>query len=321
MQRLSCSTGGVGTCTAPVNNGDTVVLTAAPDASSIFIGWSGCSQVSGTSCTVTASSAKTVYGIFQPSAYSLSVYFSGSGGGTVAGDQISCTTGSTVGCNEMAANGSTVTLVATPDATSIFKSWSGCTSVTAANACNVTMTGAKYVYATFQPSTYSLSVYLNGTGSGTISGDQISCTTGSTAGCTETAANGATVVLTATPGDASVFTGWGGCPSVSGNTCTVPMTTLRTVYAYFQPSTFSLNVSLGGTGTGGVTGGGAQCSSASTAGCVVSEPYGTNVTLSAAADPGSAFTGWSGYCTNATGACVVPMTAIRYVRANFALAP
>jgi hypothetical protein len=44
---------------------------------------------------------------------------------------------------------------------------------------------------------------------------------------------------------------------------------------------------------------------------------GQTVTLTATPEPGSTFSGWSGDCTNATGDCVVQMTADRSVAATF----
>jgi hypothetical protein len=48
------------TCSAPYDSGTVVTLTATPASGSIFFEWSGCDTVSGASCTVSMSAAKSV---------------------------------------------------------------------------------------------------------------------------------------------------------------------------------------------------------------------------------------------------------------------
>jgi hypothetical protein len=55
-----------GTCSAAFNSDSAVTLTATPALLSIFNGWSGCDSVSGNTCTVTMSGAKTVTAHFLP---------------------------------------------------------------------------------------------------------------------------------------------------------------------------------------------------------------------------------------------------------------
>jgi hypothetical protein len=56
-----------GTCSAAFNSGSTVILTATPTGLlSLFSGWSGCDSVSGRTCTVAMSAAKTVTAHFLP---------------------------------------------------------------------------------------------------------------------------------------------------------------------------------------------------------------------------------------------------------------
>ena len=51
----------------------------------------------------------------------------------------------------------------------------------------------------------------------------------------------------------STFTGWTGCDSVSGTTCTVNMTNARSVTAIFMLKRFTLTVAKTGIGRGTVT--------------------------------------------------------------------
>ncbi|WP_243337134.1 InlB B-repeat-containing protein [Anaeromyxobacter soli] len=312
---IACTTGVTGGCTTGVANGTTVTLTAAPDASSILKSWSGCTSVSGATCTVSMTGAKTVTATFQPSTYALTVKTAGTGaGGAVQGDGIDCS--STTGCTYVEANGATLTLTAVPDATSLFKSWTGCTTTSGAT-CTVSMSSAKTVTATFQPSTYALTVKTAGVNaSGSVQGDGIDC--GSTTGCTYVEANGATLTLTATPGAASVFASWTGCTSATGATCTVTMTSAKTVTANFQPSTYALTVNAtaqGGAGT--VTGPGIDCTTGVTGGCTAVVANGATVTLTATPDASSIVKSWTG-CTSASGnVCTVTMTAAKTVTATF----
>jgi hypothetical protein len=134
--------------------------------------------------------------------------------------------------------GTVVTLTATPDTGSNFTRWDGCDTVSGAT-CTVTMNAARSVTATFTVQTFSLNVTKSGlltTGSVTstsnpASTNQIDC--GST--CSATYNYGTVVTLTAQAGLLALFTGWSGCDSSSGNTCTVTMTAAKSVTASFLP--------------------------------------------------------------------------------------
>src|SRR5438046_10074475 len=52
------------TCTATYDSGISVTLTASPASGSTFGSWSGCTTVSGTTCTVTMTAAKSVTATF-----------------------------------------------------------------------------------------------------------------------------------------------------------------------------------------------------------------------------------------------------------------
>src|SRR5205807_2550331 len=61
------------TCSASYNSGTRVFLTATPDGGSTFTGWTGCDAVSGTSCTVTMSAARSVTATFTPTMQSFTL--------------------------------------------------------------------------------------------------------------------------------------------------------------------------------------------------------------------------------------------------------
>ena len=81
----------------------------------------------------------------------------------------------------------------------------------------------------------------------------------------------------------------------------------------------TLSVSNAGTGSGTVTSSPSGISCGST--CSASYSAGTSVTLTAAANSGSAFTGWSGSCSSQSSSttCVVTMNAAETVTANYVI--
>ncbi|MEM7253762.1 MAG: hypothetical protein AAF493_20275 [Pseudomonadota bacterium] len=167
------------------------------------------------------------------------------------------------------------------------------------------------------PTTYDLTVGLQGTGSGTVTSAPAGIVCG--ADCTEAYTDGTSVTLSAQAVAGSSFTGWtGGCTGTGS--CVVTMTSAQSVGATFDvdggPSTYDLTVTLDGTGTGTVTSApvGIDCGSD----CAQAYDDGTAVTLSAQAIAGSTFVGWTGACSG-TSACVVTLTSAQSVGATFDL--
>ena len=70
---ISCGTD----CSESYNSGTNVTLTATAAGGATFAGWSGCNTVSGATCTVTMSAARTVTATFNQ------------GGGTVTRTAVS----------------------------------------------------------------------------------------------------------------------------------------------------------------------------------------------------------------------------------------
>jgi hypothetical protein len=80
------------------------------------------------------------------------------------------------------------------------------------------------------------------------------------------------------------------------------------------PQSYTLSVAKQGNGSGTVAGNGIACGPT----CSVELAVGTPVVLTATADVGSVFNGWSGDCTG-TGLCETTMDGIKNVSANFSL--
>jgi hypothetical protein len=248
--------------------------------------------------------------------FTLSVAKAGNGNGSVTSSPAGINCGST--CTGSYAASTVVTLTATAAGGSTFSGWSGACSGT--GACQVTMSAAQAVTATFTLNSvnHTLSVTKAGVGGGSITSSPAGINCAPT--CSASYAEGSVVTLRATPATASMFTGWSGACSGSG-ACQVTMSTDLSVVATFSPapvSNFTLSVAKAGGGTGSVASNPAGISCGAT--CSASYPSGTTLTLTATPASNSLFAGWSGACSG-TGACQVTMSAARSVTATFNLPP
>ena len=130
--------------------------------------------------------------------------------------------------------------------------------------------------------------------------------------------SGTTVTLTPVPSAGYQFSSWSGANSGdvinTGGVYTIVMNGNKTVQANFSPASYTLSVTLSGAGSVTSVPAGIDCGAT----CEATYPYNTSVTLTAVADAGSTFTGWSGACSG-TGTCQVTMTAARSVAAVFTL--
>src|SRR5712664_1195216 len=161
-----------GTASATYTSGTPVTLTASPASGSTFGSWTGCDTVSGTTCTVTMSAAKSVTATFNVQTFTLTVNKAGTGSGTVTSSE----TPPSISCGPTCAtasatytSGTAVTLTASPASGSTFTGWSG-GGCTGTGPCVVTMNGPTTVAATFtlQTTSYTLTVNKAGTGTGTV---------------------------------------------------------------------------------------------------------------------------------------------------------
>ncbi|WP_168204055.1 InlB B-repeat-containing protein [Aliikangiella coralliicola] len=241
--------------------------------------------------------------------YTLTVTVSGSG--SVASDDSGIDCGSD--CSQAYNSGIMVALTATPAAGYSFSGWSG--ACTGTSTCQVTMSQNQAVTATFtqdtQPVDYTLTV--NNSGGGTVTSQPTGIDCGSD--CTESYAENTDVTLTAVANSGFSFSGWSGACSGT-STCQVSMTQNQQVTATFtedaQPGEFTLVVTNNGGGAVTSDPAGIDCGSD----CSQNYMENTDVTLTATADSGYTFTGWSGDCSG-TSTCQLSMSENRAATATF----
>jgi serine protease len=183
-------------------------------------------------------------------------------------------------------NGSAVQLTAAADVGWTFTGWSG--DCSGAGACNVTMDGNKSVTATFTKNAHTLTI--NKIGSGSVTPD-----------LPAPYYHGDVVQLSATADTGWTFTGWSG--ACSGNlACTVTMNSDQSITATFTQNVHTLTINTSGNGT-------------VTADKPAPYHYGDIVHLTATADTGWTFTGWSSACT--ANPCSITMDGDKSIIATF----
>ncbi len=294
-------------CTSTFASGTRVTLTAEPDASSVFVGWTGACTGAVPVCELTTEAASSVTAMFTLRRYSVTVSRAGAGTGSVDGSGLSCG----ASCSLTVDHGTTISLAATPTALSHFVGWGD--ACTGTGSCDLTITGETAISAVFALDDLSLVVARGGNGTGSITSAPAGIACGND--CSEVFTANQPVALTASPAASSTFVSWGGACSGTG-ACNITMDAAKTVTGTFALRQYALTVQKTGTGTGGVTS--APAGIACGSDCSETLGHGTEVTLTATASPNHTFTGWSGACTGA-GACVVTMDAAKTVTATFAI--
>lgn len=242
--------------------------------------------------------------------FQLSLQIAGAGTVTSQPAGINCTTN----CNANFAQGTALTLTATPGAGQSFTGWTG--ACTGTSTCVVTLDQARAVGTTFAPTApqvnYSFALGITGNGAVTSQPAGINCTTN----CSTDFAQGTVLTLTAAPGAGHSFTEWtGACTGTSS--CVVTMDQARAVGTTFTPVVSQPNYGLALTiaGSGAVTSQPAGINCPTT--CSADFPAGTVLTLSAAPASGQSFAGWTGACTGAAASCSVTLSQARSVSASF----
>lgn len=232
------------------------------------------------------------------------------GTGTVTSSPAGITCGTA--CSQAFAQGTSVTLTATPGANAIFSGWSGaCSGASTTCAVNVNATTTvNAVFTTAPPSTFGLNVVVSGSGSVNSVPAGINCGTA----CSSAFPANAIVTLTASSSGGWTFAGWSGACSGVSPTCAVTMSQARNVGAAFTTSAqYTLTVIGASGGIVTSTPGSIDCGTR----CIAAFPAGTIVNVIARPDPGFVFTGWTGACTG-TNTCDVTMNSSQTVQATFA---
>jgi Divergent InlB B-repeat domain/Collagen triple helix repeat (20 copies) len=300
-------------------------MKAIPDPGSTFVEWTveagenfieGCGT--NPECTIfnllgeaSDASAKATFEVGGPPEFPLNITKDGTGTGTV---ECEVNAGPAEACAAEYAEGTNVKLKATADAGSEFKGFSGdCTGAT----CELTMSSAKSVTATFDDIPRTLGITENGSGTGAV---ECKVNGGSAEACAASYPNGTSLQLVATPDAGSEFAGYsagtGSASSCSTSPCSFTIEADSTVTATFNLIQRTLTINEGGGGSGSVecdTGSGPEA-------CAATYPDGTEVTAIATAESGSEFKQWSGECDNVTGdECEVTMDANKTIEAVFSL--
>ncbi|MBA3458809.1 MAG: hypothetical protein H0T46_02530 [Deltaproteobacteria bacterium] len=217
-------------CSESYTANQMVTLTAAASTGSTFAGWSGGGCTGTGTCIVTMNAAITVTATFTLQQFALTVAKAGNGSGNVTSNPAGIACG--VDCTQNYNYNTMVTLTAAPSTGSTFTGWTGACTGTA--PCNVTMTAARNVTATFTLMTFTLSVTKSGDGAGTVTGNGVNC--GGT--CTVTVNYGSVVSLSsaasAAPSTLSSFTGWSGSGCTGTGGCTFTITANSTVNAAYK---------------------------------------------------------------------------------------
>jgi Divergent InlB B-repeat domain len=138
------------TCNASFATNASVTLTAAAASGQMFSSWGGvCAGTTAPTCTVRMDAVKSVTATFSANtgtSFPVSVTVSGNGTVTSQPAGINCGTS----CNGDYAQGTSITLTATPAAGNVFSAWSGaCSGGTV--TCVLSMTEARTATATFVP--------------------------------------------------------------------------------------------------------------------------------------------------------------------------
>jgi uncharacterized repeat protein (TIGR01451 family) len=253
-----------GTCSQSILSGSIDILTAEPNDTSNFAGWTGnCIVFNTIKCAVQMGSNQTIGAIFTAQQNAFTVMISGLGSLTstsnpTVASEINCANPQPPSvCSTNFVSGTQVTLTATPATGYSFTNWTaGPCNGAPTNPCVFTVSTSTPATATasFTVNTYLLTAVRAGVAGGTITSNMVNAQGGSIScgpaagisGCSVIATYNTQVILTETPPSGSSFSGWSATPTscnVSGNTCTFNMPAApETVTGTFTTGSGSLTI-------------------------------------------------------------------------------
>jgi subtilisin family serine protease len=290
-----------------------LILSAIPDPGAMFHGWGGnCDYaLDDGRCWISLFKPHTIKVSFGPLQHFVQISLGGSGKGEITSmpEGMTCLMGAV--CSGGFPPGSTVTLTAAPERGSTFTGWQGGGCEGSTGPCTIVMDESEvYLAAFFTQTAMILDAEKTGSGAGTVTSSPSGINCGAT--CSAGFTPGAEVTLTALPGQGSRLTGWSGCYSVSGNTCTVVLTNHRSVSANFVLSN-ALTVTTSGNGTVTSTPPGIECGKK----CFSYFNPDTHVILTAKPFPDFAFAYWTGGCTGVSPVCSLTLSSDAALSAVF----
>jgi hypothetical protein len=158
--RLSSQPTGIdcgSSCNADFAFSTAVVLTATPAQGQVLQSWGGaCAAATGNTCSLTLSQATSVSATFAAAVNNFGLGVAVTGNGTVRSQPAGIDCGSI--CSGSFAESTTVVLTALPAQGQVFQAWGGACSG-AGSTCNLTMSAARNVTATFAAATGSAPVW------------------------------------------------------------------------------------------------------------------------------------------------------------------
>lgn len=161
------------------------------------------------------------------------------------------------------------------------------------------------------PTQHRVTVTKTGDGAGAVAGGGIDCG----AICSTQVDTGTALTLSAVPAAGSVFAGWSGACTGTGNCSIAGVDADLAVSANFVVATtkYTLSVSRSGSGTVTSSPRGISCGSK----CSSAFAVASSVTLTAKPAKKKVFLGWTGACSGVSLTCVVPMYGAQSVGASF----
>ena len=304
-------------CQTPYPDGSTVTLIASPKINSTFIGWNTNCGGANPTTAVTLNEARTCIARFQllPT-HNLTVAYGGNGNGTIisnfAEDNVISCGGDH--CTRYPANAA-IELTAAPETDSTFTNWSDDCSGTE-SPITITIDKEKTCTANFtlKPA-YELTVTRTGDGYGTLERSPTGVNCGED--CMRHPEN-TEVILTATPADGSIFSGWAGDCSGTKSPLAVKVDAVKVCTAKFELiPIYTLTVTKTGNGT-------VSCTPAGINGkddCITMYYGNTPITITATPTTGNKFSGWCGDCRGTEDSTTVTINAATNCTANFEQLP